>query len=230
MALPERDGEVVINPLDGPVATSPGEQESQQQLHLDGDQLADLHGVLSDHDWQRCVHVTSCEMWLSPFSPTAIFYVLPGRPNEKFEVQHVSQMLGRLVGFADAKRLAAMGWGELVAERVHELHLRVTAAIIESERIRPTGTPESLAAYAKVSALEEAIAGITDGKSLEGWVARTGAIRAAMVAGDPSRAMELATRFLTEDVQADVRKELLEMQRVAEQKLRGPAAVAPEDE
>jgi TPR repeat protein len=109
-----------------------------------------------------------------------------------------------------------------------ELNRRVTSAIFRAERLAD-GSWESQAAYRDVSVLEEAIAGQTGAADVEGAIAREGAVRAALRAGECLRALSLATRYLEEDgVPSHLRMALEELQRKADEALPdGSADVTP---
>jgi hypothetical protein len=109
-----------------------------------------------------------------------------------------------------------------------ELNRLVTSAIFRAERLTE-GSWESQAAYREVSVFEEAIARQTGAAQVEGTLAREGAVRAAMRAGQCLRALSLATRYLEEeDIPAGLKAELTELQREAEAALPdGSADVAP---
>lgn len=72
--------------------------------------------------------------------------------------------------------------------RLDELNTQVTAAIVRLED-----------AEREVSRLEEEIAKLTSPASIEGRIARCGAVRAAIAGRDERHARELAQRFLAED-------------------------------
>ncbi len=80
--------------------------------------------------------------------------------------------------------------------RMHELNREVTTAILRAEHL-PPGNDRDLA-FVEVGRLEEAIAEICPAGTLEGNVARCGAVTAALSAGDPARALLLASRYLEE--------------------------------
>lgn len=77
---------------------------------------------------------------------------------------------------------------------VDELNVEVTRAILSAERL-PSGAPEASAAWARVSAAEEALAEAHPAGTVEGDVARAGAVRAAARAGDSARARALSLRY-----------------------------------
>ncbi len=71
--------------------------------------------------------------------------------------------------------------------KLDELNQQVTSAIFKQQE-----------ASREVSRLEEDIAKLTELGSSEGEIARRGAVRAAMVAGDTERARQLAFRYVAE--------------------------------
>lgn len=78
-----------------------------------------------------------------------------------------------------------------------ELNRRVTNAIIRAERL-PAGSRDAREAFREVSALEESIAALVPPGDIEGEIARLGAVTAALSAGEPLLALQLAERFLAE--------------------------------
>lgn len=82
--------------------------------------------------------------------------------------------------------------------QVDELKTQVTEAIIKAERLDDSGDPEAQSAYAEVSVIEEQLAGLLPNSSFEGQIARRGAVRAAIKAGDIERAESLVDTFLGE--------------------------------
>jgi hypothetical protein len=78
-----------------------------------------------------------------------------------------------------------------------ELNRRVTNAIIRAESL-PAGSREAWEAFHEVSVLEESIAAVVPADDIEGEIARLGAVTAALSAGEPLRALQLAERFLAE--------------------------------
>jgi hypothetical protein len=80
---------------------------------------------------------------------------------------------------------------------IDELNRRVTNAIIRAERL-PAGSRDAQDAFREVSALEESIAELVPADDIEGEIARLGAVTAALSAGEPLRAVQLADRFLVE--------------------------------
>ena len=100
-----------------------------------------------------------------------------------------------------------------------ELNRRVTSAIFRAERLAP-GTLEAQEALSEVSLLEEEIATQRGPSDVEGALAREGAVRAALNAGECLRALSLASRFLEEDgVPPNLRAELEALQHQSEASL-----------
>lgn len=89
---------------------------------------------------------------------------------------------------------------------VRELNKKVTAAIFRAEHL-PPGLEAELA-FRDVSMIEEEIARLTSVDSLEGSVARRGAITGALSAGDWLRALGLAEAYLAEPPPATLAEEL----------------------
>lgn len=93
-------------------------------------------------------------------------------------------------------------------QALEALHRRVTAAILEAERY-PGGSEEKRRAYGLVSQLEEAIAVVAPPDTLEGIVARHGAVLAALRQGDGMRAARLVVFYRSEPaLPQDARGEL----------------------
>lgn len=78
--------------------------------------------------------------------------------------------------------------------RLTELNQRVTEAILFAENLQR----QSEQAFAHVSRIEEEIATICKSGTLEGDIARRGAITAALSARDPKRALRLVEQYLRE--------------------------------
>lgn len=91
--------------------------------------------------------------------------------------------------------------------RMPSLNSSVTLAIFRAERF-PLPSPEREMAFVEVSRLEEEIASICPSGTLEGDVARRGAITAAISSHDWLRATVLAERYLLESPQAPGLEEL----------------------
>jgi hypothetical protein len=107
-----------------------------------------------------------------------------------------------------------------------ELNNRVTAAITIAEG-HPIGSPQAWAAFREVSALEEAIAGLTAPGDVEGEIARVGAVAASLSAGEPLRAVRLAEVFLSEDLSWDVAAKVQHMLRDAHDQIQRALAEEP---
>lgn len=109
-----------------------------------------------------------------------------------------------------------------------ELNRRVTSAVFQAERLAE-GSWEAQAAYREVSLLEEKIASQTGPAEVEGIIAREGAVRAAIRAGEYLRALSLVARYLEEDGAAeDLRAELEVLRTEADKALPdGAAEVRP---
>ena len=84
----------------------------------------------------------------------------------------------------------------MAADTTNSLHSRVTAAIWRAEQLEDKDTRAASLAWAKVSSLEEKLAEVLPPSQPEGRIARRGAVRAALKAGDPARAQALAQRYL----------------------------------
>lgn len=80
-----------------------------------------------------------------------------------------------------------------------QLNSEVTDAILAAERLERSGvTVESRRAWQEVSRIEEAIAGELAAKTLQGAIARCGAVSAAFSAEDWARVSALAARYLAD--------------------------------
>lgn len=89
------------------------------------------------------------------------------------------------------------------------LDVAVTVAIDRAERL-PADSSEARAAYAEVSSIEEALAALHPAMSVEGAVARVGAITAALRASQWARAEALAQRYLSDAQLAAARRAQIE--------------------
>ena len=99
-----------------------------------------------------------------------------------------------------------------------ELNRRVTNAIVRAESL-PAGSRDAWKAFHDVSALEEAIAALVPPDDLEGEIARLGAVTAALRAGEPLRALQLAERFLSEGLAPEIAEKLRQFVTEAEAEL-----------
>lgn len=89
------------------------------------------------------------------------------------------------------------------------LYLLVTEAIQRAEVLEDLGAPGAAAAHLDVSLIEERIAGMLLASSVEGALARRGAVRAALSAGDRRRAENLIDRFGADpDADDDLRTQM----------------------
>lgn len=79
------------------------------------------------------------------------------------------------------------------------LHTLVSSAIWRAEQLEDRGVSSAPLAWAEVSQLEEQLAGAFPLSEPEGKIARRGAVRAALKAGEYARARTLADRFSAED-------------------------------
>ena len=79
------------------------------------------------------------------------------------------------------------------------LHTLVSSAIWRAEQLEDRGLGSAALAWAEVSQLEEQLAGVFPLTEPEGKIARRGAVRAALKAGDYARAHMLVRRFTGED-------------------------------
>ncbi len=95
---------------------------------------------------------------------------------------------------------------------IDELYSEVSRAIWEAEGASDPYGPEAKSAFAEVSLLEEAIAERLPADDFEGMIARRGAVRAAVSAGDLIRARQLAQLY-REDPKANesFKRSLLEL-------------------
>lgn len=78
------------------------------------------------------------------------------------------------------------------------LNTLVTSAIWRAEQLEEHGIDSASLAWAEVSALEEELAKALPASQPEGRIARRGAVRAALKAGDFARAQALAESYLAE--------------------------------
>ncbi len=99
-----------------------------------------------------------------------------------------------------------------------ELNRCVTNAIIRAESL-PAGSREAWEAFHEVSALEESIAAVVPPDDIEGEIARLGAVTAALSAGEPLRALQLAERFLAESPDPEIAEKLRQLVKEADAEL-----------
>lgn len=78
------------------------------------------------------------------------------------------------------------------------LYPLVTEAIRRAEVLDDLNAPGAAAAYLDVSLLEAKLADLLPATDVEGAIARRGAVRAAIAAGDLARARELSSRYASE--------------------------------
>lgn len=97
------------------------------------------------------------------------------------------------------------------------LYPLVTEAIRRAETLEDLDAPGTSAAFLDVSLLEEKIAETLPASEPEGALARRGAVRAALSAGELGRARLLVERFLAEtDIDTELRNALQELATQAE--------------
>lgn len=96
-----------------------------------------------------------------------------------------------------------------------ELSRAVTDAIVRAEALKP-GSWEAESAFREVSELEEAIAATIGTRDVEGEIARVGAVSAALSAREALRAVQLADRYLHDDLSDGARAKLEELRTQAE--------------
>lgn len=109
---------------------------------------------------------------------------------------------------------------------IDDLNHRVTNAIVRAEGL-PAGSRDAWEAFHEVSALEESIATITPPDDLEGEIARLGAVTAALSAGEPLRALQLAERFLAENLAREIAEKLRQLAKEADAELAQAGADEP---
>lgn len=107
-----------------------------------------------------------------------------------------------------------------------ELNQRVTNAIIRAESL-PAGSRDAWEAFHEVSALEESIAALVLPDDIEGEIARLGAVTAALSAGEPLRALQLAERFLAEGLVLEAADKLRQLAREADAEIARAVADEP---
>ena len=108
-----------------------------------------------------------------------------------------------------------------------DLNRAVTAAILRAERL-PSHSWQAQTAFRDVSEIEEAIAAIVGAKDVEGEIARLGAVSAALSAGEPLRAAQLAACYSREDLSEPSGAKLDELWRQADSEIQRAAVDSPE--
>jgi hypothetical protein len=78
------------------------------------------------------------------------------------------------------------------------LNTLVTSAIWRAEQLAAAGLPSAYQAWHEVSSIEEELAKVLPACDSEGRIARRGAVRAALKAGDYDRAHRLTESYVTE--------------------------------
>jgi hypothetical protein len=101
---------------------------------------------------------------------------------------------------------------------LRELNARVTSAIFRAEHL-PPGSLEADLAFDEVSQVEAEIARRTTPDTVEGAIARRGAVTAARRAHDVLRALSLAETYLAEPAPAELGAELRVLRDQAEAEL-----------
>ena len=107
-----------------------------------------------------------------------------------------------------------------------DLNARVTEAILRAERL-PVGSLRAQNAFREVGHIEESIADATPAHSLEGEIARLGAVTAALSAAEPLRALVLVERYSAEGVSPEAAAKLEALRIEADGALAALAATAP---
>jgi hypothetical protein len=95
---------------------------------------------------------------------------------------------------------------------LEELNRRVTNAIVWAESL-PAGSRDAWEAFHEVSELEESIAKLVPPDDLEGEIARLGAVTAALSAGEHLRALQLAERYLAENLAPEIAENSVSLSR-----------------
>ena len=80
-----------------------------------------------------------------------------------------------------------------------ELNTLVSIAIQRAERLDDAGSPAANDAWREVMVYEERLAMLTQSAAITGGIARVGAVRAALAAGERQEAARLAAQYLAED-------------------------------
>lgn len=97
------------------------------------------------------------------------------------------------------------------------LYPLISETIRRAETLEDAGAPGAKSAYLDLSLLEERVAEVLPAADPEGALARRGAVRAALAAGDLARARRLTERFLAErDADAGSSTEIAQLLEQAE--------------
>src|SRR5258708_3825752 len=96
-----------------------------------------------------------------------------------------------------------------------DLNSSVTNAILRAEAL-PPGSWLAERAFREVMDLEEEIATIVGAHTVDGEIARLGAVTAALSAGEALRARQLAERYLADALSASARAKLEELAKEAD--------------
>lgn len=86
------------------------------------------------------------------------------------------------------------------------LNALVTEAILRAERLSREGSADAESAFAEVSRYEDALAALHPADDIEGAIARTGAVQAALRARQYDRARDLAARYVADPDLSDGRR------------------------
>ena len=107
-----------------------------------------------------------------------------------------------------------------------DLNRSVMRAILHAEAL-PPGSWEAERAFRDVADLEEGIAAVVGAHTVEGEVARLGAVTASMSAADLVRAVQMAERYLADSLSGSARAKLRELHAEAEAEIARAATAAP---
>jgi hypothetical protein len=89
---------------------------------------------------------------------------------------------------------------DLIALTEDELNTLVSVAIRRAEILDDAGAPAANDAWYEVMVYEQRLAGLTSPEDITGGIARVGAVRAALAAGQRLEAARLASQYLGEDL------------------------------
>lgn len=109
---------------------------------------------------------------------------------------------------------------------LEELNHSVTSAILRAEAL-PAGSWKAERAFREVAELEQELAAIVGAQTVEGEVARLGAVAASLSAGDLLRAVQLAERYLADGLSDRSRRKLEQLHAEAEAAISSAAQAAP---